>query len=248
MTALGGQAAGRSLFERLGLPSPDLPQWTPQRVDRHSSLTEARPRLCTLYGAAVNLLPTFEIPGYMNLISHCVREIFNRFPDQEVAIRGLQNEQAEAVKRLADCWEESTATLAPDPDEGGGATLAEDPLRVVRQSAYVAAAKVVSVYRAGRQASYRRSLYYVAGTNPSVEFSRVAGAVEVDRCAQFFVEYAHVGKELPNLAELEEQFLLFETILDLRLKDWWSATDAVENLVANANRRLEGFEEAGSRD
>jgi hypothetical protein len=62
------------------------------------------------------------------------------------------------------------------------------------------------------------------------------------------VEYAHIGKEPPDSSELETQFLLFEAILDLRLKDWWSATDAVADIVANANRQFDTSKDASSGD
>jgi hypothetical protein len=67
---------------------------------------------------------------------------------------------------------------------------------------------------------------------------RNSSADAVLACITFFVEHAHISPNQtpPARRVLERQFVGFERILDLRLRDALEASDAVANVLQRANR------------
>lgn len=229
-------------FARLGLPDADHPVWSPDRLFRYEVLADKSKELSgllgRLYGTAVNLLPQLEVPGSMALLAHCVREIYNRYPNFDgFAIPKQQAGRDTAVRSLEKVW----VTLDErrgDPEVRMTAGLADDPLFTVRQSVHVTVDAVVVAERDGTKAARERHRYWVNAT-ASGAFGSSSGPSEDEahRCVQFFVGHAHVGTRLHRFerVQVEQQFALFERLLDNRLREFLHASDEVAELLAEAN-------------
>jgi hypothetical protein len=246
---LGGSPDRAPRFAALGLPDADEPAWTPGRLFRHEVLTgkskELDGLLGHLYGTAVNLLPQLEVSGSMTLLAHCVREIYNRYPNFDgFAVPKKQVDRNTAVKSLEEVWvtlEERSGDLETEPADG----FADDPLLPIRRSVHVAVDAVVAAERAGTDAARERHRYYVSGT-VSTAFGGNSGPseTEANRCVLFFQGHVHVGTKPHRFerAQVEQQFVLFERLLDNRLREFLNASDEMAELLAEANtpRRTDG--------
>ena len=236
-------------FAALGLPNTDDQVWSPHRLSRHAVLAEKSKELDgllgRLYGTAVNLLPQLEVPGSMTLLAHCVREIYNRYPNFDgFAIPKHQASRDDAVRSLEKVWVTLDERLG-DLEAGMTDGLADDPLFTVRQSIHVTVDAVVAAERAGSEAARERHRYWVNATG-SAALGGNSGPSEdqAHRCVRFFVGYAHVGTTLRRFerVEVEQQFALFERLLDNRLREFLNASDEMAELLAEANtpRRTDG--------
>lgn len=236
-------------FAALGLPNADEPSWTPDRLVRHEVLTEKSKErdglLGRLYGTAVNLLPQLEVPGSMTLLAHAVREIYNRYPNFDgFTVPKKQGHRNTAVASLEEIWltlEERTGDPAAEPIGG----LADDPLLTIRRSAHIAVDVVVVAERAGSDAAWQRHRYWVNGiTSAATGGNSGPSEAEANRCLQFFHGHAHVGITLHQFErdEVEQQFALFERLLDNRLREFLHASDEMADMLAEANtpRRADG--------
>lgn len=242
IAALGGSVSRAPRFASLGLPDADQIVWTSNRVFRHQLLTEKSKELGGLlghlYGTAINLLPQIEVAGSMTLLAHCVREIYNRFPNFDgFAVPNKRGEQSTALKELAEVWvtiQECPGGLESEPASG----IADDPFLQIRRSAHIAVDAVVAAERAGAEAALERHRYYVNGIS-STAFGGNSGpsASEANKCLGFFQSHAHVGTKLHSFerAEVEQQFALFERLLDNRLQDFLNASDEMAELLVEAN-------------
>ncbi len=106
---LGGGNPDRPRFAAIGLPDAGEPVWTPDRIGRHELLiTKSKGvngLLGRLYGTAVNLLPQLDVPGSMTLLAHCVREVYNRYPNFDgFTVPKMQGSRNAAVKSLVEMW------------------------------------------------------------------------------------------------------------------------------------------------
>lgn len=229
-------------FASLGLPDADDQVWSPDRLFRHEVLAEKSKELDgllgRLYGTAVNLLPQLEVPGSMTLLAHCVREIYNRYPNFDgFAVPKQQASRNNAVRSLEKVWVTLDERLG-DLEAEMTAGLADDPLFTVRQSVHVTVDAVVVAERAGTEAARERHRYWVNAT-ASAAFGGNSGPSEDEahRCVQFFVGHAHVGTTLHRFerVQVEQQFALFERLLDNRLREFLNASDEVAELLAEAN-------------
>ncbi len=229
-------------FAALGLPDADDPVWSPDRLFRHEVLAEKSKELGgllgRLYGTAVNLLPQLEVPGSMTLLAHCVREIYNRYPNFDgFAVPKQQSSRDNAVRSLEKVWVTLDERLG-DLEAKMTAGLTDDPLFTVRQSVHVTVDAVVVAERAGTEAARERHRYWVNAT-ASAAFGGNSGPSEDEahRCVQFFVGHSHVGTTLRQFerVQVEHQFALFERLLDNRLREFLNASDEVAELLAEAN-------------
>jgi len=237
-------------FAALGLPDADDPVWSPDRLFRHEVLSEKSKELDgllgRLYGTAVNLLPQVEVPGSMTLLAHCVREIYNRYPDFDgFAVPKQQARRDSAVQSLERAWVtldqregDIEAGMTDGLEAGMTDGLADDPLLTIRQSVHVTVDAVVVAARAGTEAARERHRYWVNATASAAFGSNSAPSEdEAHRCVQFFVAHAHVGTTLHRFerVHVEQQFALFERLLDNRLREFLNAIDEVAELLAEAN-------------
>lgn len=251
VNSLGGSADRLPRFVALGLPDADVPVWTPDRIDRHAALTDKSKGcdglLGRLYGTAVNLLAQLEVPGSIAILAHCVREIYNRYSDFDgFAVPKRQDERNRAVRSLEEVWvtiEERSGDLEIELTDG----FADDPLLSIPRSVHLAVDAVVAAERAATEAARQRHRYYMNAIDATA-FDSYSGPSETEasRCFQFFQGYAHVGTT-PHAfqrAEVEQQFALFDRLLDNRLLEFLNASDEVAGLLAEANtpRRTDGDE------
>ena len=241
---LGGGNPDRPRFAAIGLPDAGEPVWTPDRIGRHELLiTKSKGvngLLGRLYGTAVNLLPQLDVPGSMTLLAHCVREGYNRYPNFDgFTVPKMQGSRNAAVKSLVEMWvavEDRAGELTADLMDG----LAGDPLLTIRRSEHVAVDTVVHFERAATEAAQERHRYYVNGTtSAAIGASSGPSEAEANRCFKFFQSYTHVGLTLHRFEqeEAEQQFALFERLLDNRLEEFLNASDEVDELLAEVNTR-----------
>jgi hypothetical protein len=226
------------MYEQVALPDQGRTVWDEDRRTRHDLLLRKAPQLGWLYGTAVNLLPNFDQPGSITIISHCVREIYNRLPDWEgVKIVGAQGERDNASSDLADLW----APVDPPVQNATSASerVDSDPPVEVPRSHHDAVNALVYWEREGSERNRKRALYFVGGID-AMEATAVrnSSADAVSACIKFFVGHAHIGPNQtpPARRALERQFVRFERILDLRLRDALEASDAVADVLQRANR------------
>ena len=171
--------------------------------------------------------------------------IYNRYPNFDgFAVPKRQGERDNTVKSLEEVWvtlEERSGDPETAPTDG----FADDPLLPIRRSVHVAVNAVVAAERAGADAARQRHRYYVNGTASAASRGNSGPSeAEANRCFRFFHGHAHVGTT-PHQFErddVEQQFALFERLLDNRLREFLNASDEMAELLAEANtpRRTDG--------
>jgi hypothetical protein len=224
-TALAVIGSERSALQR------DLLEWL--RGD------ERRLPLAQLYEGALLMLERHQPPGWSRFVAHAVREICNRLPDLIVGDSAARTNYRELVGPVAGLWEtekppagttsETALHSAPEP-------WPISPALVELLNALLDGHRAPDRAQNERAGRLFRALYgdETVDVGLAVEQWRAAHGWAVGGCH----DHSRPDGEI-ELAEVREQFQLFEGALGVAVRSFRDTMKEIDDLLDQANQRTD---------
>jgi hypothetical protein len=225
---------------------PELPAgaacWTPERLALKAWLSRHAPSLAELYEGAVCLLFERRLAGYTRFVGHAVREIGNRLPDVISEVSTFQLQYKSRLDSILQKWKKAglttdgtfpAVTMASDSARSKDAQIAL-PLGLARSIA-----TLIGDHEAARERPRERARRLFAGIRPEIQIDAVRPALtqwlEVTDWFMAITHDSHRVDGVINDAQLQAKFALFETALLAIAQPFFTTTDALDEILEEAN-------------
>ncbi len=206
-----------------------------ERYRRLAGLDENGSLFAGMYAVAVKLLDNCDQKWALIYVGHCGREILNRLPDIMVGkFESQKGQEDRAIKALLSEWD------GPSP---WPALSDEDPEFVqVRKAVMNAIGRFVDARRAGSLTNRQKS--EVLATRGTVACGTQGGlsvrGQEIHAARDWFFSFTHIDllpERLPDEEVVRAHFAVLEEILDEHLNAFFPQRGALQEVLANANKR-----------
>lgn len=219
--------------------------WTPERLELKAWLDRNAPSLAELYEGAVRLLFELKLPGYTRFVGHAVREIRNRLPS---VISGstsgeqlqYKNRLDEIIKTCKKCGFPTDGTVpvvpsVPNP-VGSRPTNCVLPFELAHSFA-----ELIGDHEKARERPRDTAKRLFIGLRPEnekfVDTLRPAITQWLE-VTGWFMSITHDNDRVDagvDSNELLEKFELFETTLNAIVQQFFTTTDALDEILEETN-------------
>jgi hypothetical protein len=234
------------------LPTPDfhpayLAQancWTQHRKQLKESLVRLAPSLAELYEGAIYILFCHRLPGYPRFIGHAVREIRNRLPSvisgststEQLQYKNRLDQIAEICRRTGFPVDGTLPVVAPVPPVEPAARNYAVPLELARSFS-----ELVRDHHNARERPIDAAQRLFLGSRP--ENQKFVNALRPTitqwlEVTGWFMKITHDNGRVDvdfNENELAQKFTIFETTLGSILRQFYTTTDALDEILEDAN-------------
>ena len=214
--------------------------WTQDRRDLVALLSDVHPDAADLYSHAIDALSASPLtrPGLM-LGSHCMRELVPTIVEAQSLAVPRRSADTKAASDLAKAWVRFELRLDADDSE---IDMADETLRPVPHTVYVAARATAAAGQAGSQNS--RVLTALLATGQDVEINtaslkRLHAAIERFRSWTHHRDYTQPLDPVPPIAEIASALSVVEEALVTRFANRGDRVTALRAQLAQFNRRVE---------
>jgi hypothetical protein len=196
------------------------PHWTRNRRELAEWLTSVSPSVAELYQGAVELLFALPVPGFTRFVSHAVREIRNRLPQEVSGLKSAGRlDYTSRMDELSTLWKREAGVDGKSPQAGDEQVGSAAPGIVVSKRMAKKIAALVDDHeraRARPRDAAMRLFEGVAPRNQKYRDSVRPVVLQWMEVCNWFMERTHESGSRDadfDLGELRRNFELFESTL-----------------------------------
>jgi hypothetical protein len=223
-------------------PKPPEAHWSQARLELRDWLRRTSPSLAELYEGAVHLIYYSRPPGWTRLVCHAIREIGNGVPEAFTGEKAGMLPHTTRVQRIRELWE--GFGLPMDASVPGqllkGSVEALTEVRIPADI-YQQFAELIMDHAASWQSRRKLATKFfatIAGQDAEAQKALRPHVEQWVTIIQWFVNHAHDDGDVDasfDVREIETKFELFETTVLAVIRGFFSTTDALNEILAEAN-------------
>lgn len=219
-------------------PSDEQAYWTSRRQEIHAWLQEQSSSLAELYQGAVSLM--FEpqvIPGRVKFISHAVREIRNRLPNETSSYLRYSEE----IDQLISYWKNHDLPLEEiEITISGGYTQQPTSLPdiVIPRAVFLQIQTILQKHLSVPRTNRKKSEKFFQQCIPEAEEKIEVLVKQWWKTTEWFMNQTHDNGRLDadcNEHELKSRFSEFESFLGTLSQSFYSNTDELDKILEETN-------------